>query len=269
VHDTVLGSPGGTVYVDDTSDENRIFSERLSYDKGSAVVHSLRFIFDNDSLFFGLLKGYQQTFGDSTATTEAFKQYAAQVLNKNLDTFFQQWIYKEGYPVYSARWNQVDSTVYVELTQLTSLPSSQTLFSTPIELKLLGAGTDTTIRVTNNQNVQTYTFNWNNAMQGLSIDPNNWILNTVTGITKDITLGTDGPATALWKLFPNPSDNRWNLVGVDGDASLTLTAIDGKTVWTGRGASFVSIPCDHLTAGMYILKISSKTGNSSLKLIRK
>jgi aminopeptidase N len=54
----------------------------------------------SDTLFFNTLKTFQQKFKDSFATTNDFKQVAEQVSGKNLTTFFNQWIYGEGYPTY-------------------------------------------------------------------------------------------------------------------------------------------------------------------------
>ena len=75
IHNSVLTSGTGSVYIPDASvyDENRIFSGRLSYNKGAAIIHNLRFEMQNDNTFFQTLKNYQQQFKDSVATGEDFK----------------------------------------------------------------------------------------------------------------------------------------------------------------------------------------------------
>ena len=50
VHTNVLQDNNATVYFTDTTDVNRIFDSRLTYDKGNAVVHTLRYLL-GDSLF--------------------------------------------------------------------------------------------------------------------------------------------------------------------------------------------------------------------------
>ena len=94
-HDAVLNKAEkhGAVYVDDTTSDGRIFDGRLSYAKAAAVTHSLRFVIDNDSLFFAMLRAYQQQFAFGDAATEQFKNLAANFVHQNLDTFFDQWIY--------------------------------------------------------------------------------------------------------------------------------------------------------------------------------
>src|SRR5690606_25193285 len=107
IHNTVLppaGASGGSVYVDDTTQEGRIYSGRLTYAKGAAVAHMLRYMINNDALFFQLLKNYHQQYKYQTATTEDLKNLAEQISGLDLDTFFHQWVYEEGFPVYSGKW---------------------------------------------------------------------------------------------------------------------------------------------------------------------
>jgi aminopeptidase N len=97
LHNNIMTTAGGSVYVptSETYNEGRIFDHRLSYNKGAAVVHNLRFEMQSDTLFFNTLKTYQQKFKDTFATTADFKLLAEQVSGKNLADFFNQWIYGE------------------------------------------------------------------------------------------------------------------------------------------------------------------------------
>jgi aminopeptidase N len=58
IHNNIMTQAGGSVYLPATEEynEGRIFSSRLSYDKGSAVIHNLRFEMQSDTLFFNTLK---------------------------------------------------------------------------------------------------------------------------------------------------------------------------------------------------------------------
>src|SRR6185369_10080509 len=55
----ITSQPGGAVYLTDTEamDENRIFSSRLTYDKGAMVIEMLRFKL-GDAVFFQGIKNY-------------------------------------------------------------------------------------------------------------------------------------------------------------------------------------------------------------------
>lgn len=66
-HNNVMEQPGGSVWVLDSLDAGAIFSGRLVYNKGAAIIHTMRFLINDDAVFFDILQTYQQTFADSTA----------------------------------------------------------------------------------------------------------------------------------------------------------------------------------------------------------
>jgi aminopeptidase N len=55
-HNQVLQQAGGAVWVEDSLNGSRLFSGRLTYAKGAAIIHTFRFIMNNDSAFFRALK---------------------------------------------------------------------------------------------------------------------------------------------------------------------------------------------------------------------
>ena len=262
---------GGSIYVDDTNSHERIFNGRLSYSKAAAVIHTLRFVFNNDSLFFAMLKLYQQRFAFGNATTEDFRHIAEEVLQKDLSVFFNQWIYKEGYPVYSAEWNNIGHKVYVKLKQATTHPASVAVFNTPIELKLLFAVGDTTIRLENSFNEQLYSFDMYKPVTGVVIDPNNKILNADRGVVKNIELGPTGITTEPLMLVHNPASDYWILSGIPQNCDIILMDAEGKIVVkdTNTDKTVKAIKADNLAVGMYILHLlQGKTKIASFKLVK-
>ena len=144
----------GTVYGDDTTSIDRIFSGRLSYNKPAAVLHMLRYEIANDSLFFAVLKTYQNTYANKTATTNDFLQVLNNVTKKDWAYFIDQWIYKQGAPAYTVEWNQLGNAVFLRLKQRSTHPASVRLFTTSVDIKMIGDGVDTTIKVFNNAVIQ-------------------------------------------------------------------------------------------------------------------
>lgn len=266
-HNDVMFFPAGSVYVDDTTDESRIFSDRLTYKKGASIVHALRFVFNNDTLFFNALKSYQSQYAGKTATTEDMKHVCEQTLGQNLDTFFNQWIYKEGYPIYGATWNQAGNQVWVKLDQTTSDPSV-TLFKTPLELHLTSTLGDTIVRVYNNQQSQIFSFTWNQPMSNLFIDPNDWILNGDGAIFQDVCLNIAGQALPDLRIYPNPTSKSWYVTNLGGHSMLQLTDISGRVLWSGEAENNTTIPADNLSGGIYLLKINNGKLTTTAKLIK-
>ena len=269
MHDEVMQQPDGSVYVDDTTSVSRIFDSRLSYKKGAAILHTLRFIIDNDSLCFQVLRYYQQQFGGGTALVSDFKLLAEQVSGRNLDTFFNQWYYGEGFPLYLAQWNQVGSQVYVELTQNTTAPPSIPFFYTPLELKFHTAAGDTIVKVYHSQSVQTFSFTWNKPMTQLEIDPNNWILNFTLGVSKDVNLSME-PSVATQEIivFPNPANTHWQIVQLPEGAELQVIEMSGKTVWAGVFSGAARIDASRFASGVYFLRVNSDKKTATFKLIK-
>jgi aminopeptidase N len=258
---TATGTPCGSVYVSDTSGPSSIFSYTYVYAKAEAVVEMLRYIAPTDSLFFSVLKAYQQQYAFGNASTANLKAIADSVYSMNLDTFFNQWIYRQGYPQYNIRWNQIGSTVYVELIQVPSCPGSVSLFRTPVELKLHGTTADTIVKVYNNIDTQVFSFNWSVHMSSVVLNPDAVILcSSLAPFTHDATLGI-GTANMPHnptniKVFPNPTENFWELKDLPDNADLKLTDKNGKLLWEGHSRkNYAEIPGAGLQPGNYFLSV--------------
>ncbi len=266
----------GTVYVDDTTDQNRVFDNRLTYEKGASLLHMLRSIINNDSEFFQVYKVYQQQMKDSTGTILDFRNVAANVLGLtvngiNLDSFFNQWAYLQGFPIYNITWNQSGSDVYVNMLQTTAVPSSVPLFTLPVDIQLRSAAGDTTITIVNNQSSQLCHFTWSKAMTGMALDPDNWLVYALNSITKDPLLSTQQLSLPEIKLYPNPATNCWRADHVPANSSFTVTDITGRVLWSDNNESnsTVIIPGQQLATGMYLLRImSSDKAVTTYKIVK-
>jgi aminopeptidase N len=63
------------------------------YNKGAAMLHSLRWTFQNDSLFFGMVKAYYAKHKKSQITTADFIAHVNQFTGKNYGWFFEQYLF--------------------------------------------------------------------------------------------------------------------------------------------------------------------------------
>ena len=265
----------GTIYVDDTTSELRIFDTRLSYNKGACMLHMLRFVINSDSIFFQVYKTYQQNFKNTTGTINDFENSEKSVLGLttngiSLDTFFDQWAYQQGFPIYSVRWNQVGTDVSVQLTQATAVPSSVPLFTIPIEVRLHSSSGDTVIRVINNEPTQLFHFTWAKPMISLVTDPNNWLVYKLDTIIHDTHLGVKQLAAPLITISPNPARTNWVAEYLPENCTLSLTDISGRALWQTNNSNnnTVTIPAGNLAPGLYLLCITNDKVNAVYKLIK-
>ncbi len=262
----------GQVFVTDTSGPNTLFYQPNVYYKGMAVVHMLRYLAPEDTLFFQVLQQYQSDFAYRNASTADLKAIAEAKYGMNLDTFFNQWIYGKGYPKYAITWDQVGSSVIVKLRQTTSCPATTPHFSTPLQLQLHSATADTFVKVYNSMDTQVFIFDWSPAMATVYLNPDVWTLCKLNGIvSQDTTLrtsvGINGPGHGSFDVFPNPSKNSWQVSGLDEGLSLLLTDESGKVVWRGKSSNGATVvPGEKLAAGTYYLTIGNNKADS-IKLV--
>jgi aminopeptidase N len=210
VHANVMTQPGGSVYVLDSLNESRLFSGRLSYDKGSSIVHTLRFMLNDDNLFFQGLKNYQSTFADSVAKGLDVKNTMEAITGLNLNAFFDEWYFGEGYPTYSARWNSVGNDLNLEITHTASMPAVTPTFTNPLELRFsrLGAA-DTIVRFPIGSNLEQYLVQGIGTVTNIVLfDPNNWVINKTGTKVNDpnFFVGMEELSNPLdFSVYPNPA----------------------------------------------------------------
>lgn len=272
VHDFVKSQPGGSIWVTDSLNAGTIFSGRLSYDKGAAFVHTLRFLMNDDSLFYQALKDFQVSFKDSVAVGLDVRDQLNMMSATNFDDAFDQWYFGEGFPTYSLKFNTSGNKLYFEVSHTTS--SSTPTFTNPLEIKFNRTGLpDTTIRVNISSNSDHFVIpNFDGEIANVQIDPNNWIINNNGTIIKDenyVSIPQENKEVKI-NIFPNPSAGEFNIVMDDhNEKSIQIYNTQGKSVYEGKFINSTSVDLETEKAGYYIVKISSKNGRQWVKTIVK
>ena len=271
LYNSAMGSNCGSVFVTDTTTATTIFYQPMVYYKGMAVINMLRYTAPVDSQFFTVLQTYQNHFGLSNANTNDLKTIADSIYGMNLDTFFNQWIYGQGYPKYKIWWNQIGSTVYVKLVQSASCPATTPLFKTYLELQLHSLTADTIVKVYNYADTQLFSFNWAPAMNTVYLNPDVWVLCKLIGTaTHDTALPllVKEPNSSNLAIYPNPTKTNWQIQQLPENTPLTLSDITGKILWTGISTKgTTTIPGKHLPTGNYFLKLDLLNDSQTVKIV--
>ncbi len=173
----------GSVLCDDTLNINRIFSSRLTYNKGAYLLHMLRWKL-GDATFYQSLRNYlnDPALSFNYAKTPNLISHLEAASGQSLTTFFSQWYYKQGYPTYQVSWHRNGNDVVVKLNQTTS-HASVTFFEMPVPIRFTAAGFDTTLVFNHTFSGQVFTRTINFPATTASFDPELWLLsgnNTVT-----------------------------------------------------------------------------------------
>lgn len=174
---TITNQPGGTVYVDDTTNVGRIFDYRLSYLKGSHLLYMLRWIL-GDNVFFTAIRNYQTdpAVAYGFARTSDLKRNLEQASGKNLSYFFDEWFTGEGYPTYNVQWSNLGSgNVWIKMNQTTSQPAYP-FFELPVALKFKNATQEATVVVNNLVNGEVFIRSIGFVADTVLVDPDAWLI---------------------------------------------------------------------------------------------
>lgn len=219
----ICSQPGGSVWVDDTTSVNRIFSGRLSYSKGAYLLHMLRWMM-GDEAFFQATRNYLEdpalSFG--YALTEDLQAHLEVESGLDLQEFFDDWYKGQGYPSYQLLWDYHDGLFFLIANQ-TQSHSSVSFFEMPLPVKLSGAGQDTIIRLEHTQNGELFAVPIPFEVTSVQFDPELWILSTSNTLEKspiDSALGLS--LQAFISVAPNP-----------GSGQLEVSVL-GQRLWLDR-----------------------------------
>jgi len=255
-HNSVLSQTDGSVYIPalQATDENRIFDSRLSYDKGAAIIHMLRFELQNDTTFFNIMKAYQFQYKDSVATGEDFKHVAETLSGKNFTNYFNQWYYGEGYPIFNVVWTQLNDTLFISNAEATSTTITP-LFKMLIPFKIHTTNGDTLILLQQNQNNENFKIPLSKNVTGIVLDPDNWLVKVVNNIIQSTNELVKDENSFL--VYPNPATDIVNIqFSKAGNHKVQVFDLDGRLVLDIQSNnSLITIGTQGMNKGIYTVKV--------------
>ncbi|MFP9114950.1 M1 family aminopeptidase [Flavobacterium sp. RHBU_3] len=265
----ITAYPNGAVYLtaNDTLDENRIFSSRLSYNKGAMVLNMLRFKL-GDTNFYQGIKNYlaDANLAYGYAKTPDFQAHMETASGLNLDEFFNDWVYNQGYPTYTATVTPGGSgNVYVKLTQ-TQSHSSVTFFEMPVPVRLHGtSGQVYNTVLDNTYNNQQFNVVPGFTVQSIEVNPDYQI---ITGVNSGVLGTTTINGNFSANLYPNPAATELNLNIPDG------ISITKATFYNALGQKVLETSTDtkwnvaQLSAGVHFITLETSAGTARLKFVK-
>ncbi|RRJ93963.1 M1 family aminopeptidase [Flavobacterium macacae] len=265
----ITSQAGGAVYLTDAETENvgRIFSSRLSYNKGAMVAHMLRFKI-GDVAFFQGLKNYlaDPNLAYGYAITENLKTHLATASGMNLDEFFNDWVFKQGYPTYTITAQNWTAGQVRFLVNQTQSHSSVNFFEMPVPVRVTGAGgqsLDLVLDNTANNQVIFKTVPF--AITGVIFNPNNDIISK----NSSATLGNDDFVLIEGiNLYPNPASNTLNLQlpeSISIEKAIFYNSL-GQIIMESK--SEISWDVSALPTGINYIKIFTDSGTKQMKFVK-
>ncbi|WP_162427779.1 M1 family aminopeptidase [Pontibacter pudoricolor] len=266
-HNRARAATHGSLRVPDTTNVGRIFNYNITYKKGAAVVHMLRYELNNDQLFFKALQNYQAEFGGRTASTADLQKVMEQTTGRELGYFFKQWYEGEGYPIFDLAWNQRDRRMVIESKQATT--GITPFFRTDITYQVQTTTGTETFRVRQTKPTQQFAFTIDGEVLGITMDPDNWILNDVTQIVRNNNLTVPDFVPVV---FPNPVTG--NAVTITDLDFTPTTAVIFDRIGRKMGTQTIvqqkeiQLQVANLPAGLYFIQLSNGQQSQQAKFVK-
>jgi aminopeptidase N len=268
VINNITSQSGGSLYLSDSEalNVNRIFSSRLSYNKGAMVVHMLRWKLGDD-IFFQALKNYlvDPSLAYGYAVTDDLKYHLETTSGIDLTEFFNDWVYKQGYPSYTITVaNSAVNQALITVNQAQS-NNSVNFFEMPIPVRLNGANGQTLdVVLEHTFSGQQFLVDVPFPVTSATFDPNKHIISK----NNNTTLGVQSlDWTNVIQVVPNPA---YDYLTVEIPESIVLEEV---IVVNQLGQNIVrssksKLNVNGLSRGVYYLNISTSAGTFYKKFIK-
>ncbi len=248
---------------------NVLFNYAVTYLKGACVLHQLRYVM-GDTAFFTGLKNYTNdavNFKLKNSTIGDFFTKMEQSSGLDLSWFMDQWIFKANHPLYSFTTTFGGNSVTTNISQ-----TSADFFKMPVELKYtFFDNSDTTVKVFNDVNNQTFNFTFNKQVTAFQFDPNNQIV--LKQVLSNTTKVSDMEDILGFDTYPNPTST-------DIKVAIRVLSPSAKTISIHNSLGqlviqklvtadekIIDIPLKNLPAGFYTIKLSNDNSSVTKPLV--
>jgi aminopeptidase N len=248
------------------------------YFKGSSVLSMLRYEL-GDSIFFTAVREYLKNYQYSDATSEDLKEVFEDVSESDLDWFFDQWVYKPGWPQLSIKAKKINKgdgkfAANVEISQIQ--PASYGIYTQfPLTLRFWSGNKsmDTIIMI----KTEVMDIAIDSVLDFSTIESYPQGSFRALAEVKSSTVGVENEPLAVQALEinPNPAGSVAYIKYSFSSPTPEIKILDllGRKVksvlYEGIDSGEFSIPLDDLTPGCYFVIISDGKMNLAKQLIKR
>jgi aminopeptidase N len=257
---SITGVINDGVIRNDTSTVNAIFNYRMSYLKGAYIVNMLRWVL-GETKFNEACKNYLKAPGMAYgfSRTDSLKKYMELSLGKNLNEFFNDWVYGLGHPSYTINWNQdANNNVVIKANQATA-NSAVSFFEMPIPVKFIGTNQDTTIILDHTSSGQIFNFPLSFQATSVQFDPDAWILSRNNMVARDAGLTPTGFGNIIFDrnitIVPTFATDNIQIInrGTRMLTGINIVDANGKMVYQSGNTNTINTA--YLPKGKYFIRL--------------
>ncbi|MBO3096636.1 M1 family aminopeptidase [Gelidibacter pelagius] len=266
---SITSTPDGAVFLKDadTLTVNRIFNQRLSYNKGAMVLHMLRKQLGDTDFFQGLrnyLNHPDHAYG--YAKSEDFIRIMESTSGQDLSEFFEDWLYGEGYPSFKLEWSQAIPTEINFTLEQTQTHPSVSFFETQLPIRLVGtAGETIDLVLDQTVNQENFTRTVNFMVAEVLINPEFDMISK----NNTVVLGTDEHVLNMEiKFYPNPTSDSFSIKKPD------FLRVDQIRIYNTLGQLIHTsgwndtIDLSTVSSGMFFVELQTNKGRINKSLLK-
>jgi hypothetical protein len=222
-------------------------------------------------MFFSCLQNFLSEYGNSVATGDDFKNSIENYTGIDFDPFFDQWYYGIGSPRFDIGYSQFNDTLSMTVSQ-TGSSSSTPLFQMFVDYKIYYTGGDTTLRLYQSSNQETFKIPLSEKLISIVVDPDNWILKTEGKITST-ELPNSIDKITLFNFYPNPVKDEitvnFNTSLYANEKQIQILDISGRLIKSYNTKSLSSpIDVSYLSNGVYFIRGISFNKSNTYKFVK-
>jgi aminopeptidase N len=154
--------------------------DRHLYEKGGLVLHMLRFVL-GDELFWKAIRHYTAKHRGTNVVTTDLQRAIEEATGRNLDWFFDQWVYAAGHPDLKAEYSWDDEAKSARLSIKQTQPEGDgtPVFRLPMDVAFTTSEGVHTFRIDVREREQSFHFPLPAKPVTVRLDPGNWTLKTL------------------------------------------------------------------------------------------
>ncbi len=170
------GAARRSTVSDDWKDPEDLMDTR-AYQGGAARLHLLRFMLGDD-VFRAGIRTYASENAGRSVETDDFRRAMEKVSGRDLQGFFDQWIYGRGFPEFEMRWewNEIEGVVNVSVRQTQdTADGTPAIFRVPVEIEIRDEAGAVAHRVELTRRSESFEFPVAGHPVFVRFDKNGWI----------------------------------------------------------------------------------------------
>lgn len=258
--ESITSIPDGSVWVNDTTNRARIFSGRLSYEKGGMLLHMIHYQI-GDSLYYKVMSEYLNSSNYGLASTIDFKTILENKTQQNFDNFFNFWFWNQGYPLFDIECTTtLNNDVQLKVAQRNSTVNPYS-FNGDLEVLIKDNSHDTLIRIPILNNQTFYTIKLGFSPDSVVVNPNHHIITPKFSFRVNKTILT----SQLW-VYPNPVTSVLNVFCQEQNIKkVKVFDVLGNCVYESinmSASSFLKIDVSDYQKGVYLILTSNVEGGT-------